>query len=95
LLHHDPRWFPQPDTFAPSRWLDDRRDAVPRNAYLAFGTGPRSCIGEQFAWAEGVSVLATLAQRWTMAADPARPLEVQYRVTLRPDGPLPVTVHAR
>jgi cytochrome P450 len=95
LLHHDPRWFPQPEVFDPSRWLDARRDAVPRNAYLAFGTGPRSCIGEQFAWAEAVSVLATIAQLWTVAADPARPIEVQYRVTLRPAGALPVTVHAR
>ncbi len=95
LLHHDARWFPDPERFDPQRWLDERRTAVPRHAYLAFGTGPRSCIGEQFAWAEATTVLATLAQRWTVRSDASRPVELHYRVTLRPAGGLPITVHAR
>ena len=93
LLHHDPRWFPDPEAFDPGRWLDERRQAVPRHAYLPFGTGPRACIGEQFAWAEAVSVLATLAQSWTFQAVPSADPAPSYRVTLRPAGPVPLTVH--
>ncbi len=92
LLHHDPRWFPDPETFDPDRWLDDRRSAVPRHAFLPFGTGPRACIGEQFAWAEAVTVLAVIAARWRIHADPALTPSPQYRVTMRPAGAVPLTV---
>jgi cytochrome P450 len=92
LLHHDPRWFPDPEAFDPSRWLDDRRHAVPRHAYLPFGTGPRSCIGEQFAWTEAITILAVLAQSWTFLADPGFEAIPSYQVTLRPAGGLPMTL---
>ena len=68
--------------------------SVPRHAYLPFGTGPRSCIGEQFAWNETVTVLATLARSWTFRADPGFRPALSYQVTLRPAGPVPLTVHA-
>ncbi|BEP14444.1 cytochrome P450 [Acidothermaceae bacterium B102] len=94
LLHHDPRWFPDPEAFDPERWLDERRDDVPRYAYLPFGTGPRACIGEQFAWIEAIITLTVLASRWSATA--ARgPVTPQYRVTLRPAGGLEMTMHAR
>jgi cytochrome P450 len=95
LLHHDPRWFPDPVTFDPGRWLDPGRQAAPRHAYLPFGTGPRACIGEQFAWAEATTVLAVLAQTWAFGAVPGFRATVQYRVTLRPAAGLPVLLHAR
>jgi cytochrome P450 len=94
LLHHDPRWYPEPEAFDPDRWLDDRRLGVPRDAYLPFGTGPRACIGEQFAWAEAITVLAVLAQAWTFRIDPRFEATPSYRVTLRPAGEIPITLHA-
>src|SRR5664279_1195323 len=95
LLHHDPRWFDNPEEFDPDRWLDGRQKTLPRNAYLPFGTGPRACIGEQFAWAEAVTVLAVIASRWTIRTPPDLAPGAQYRVTLRPSGPVPLTVAAR
>jgi cytochrome P450 len=41
LMHHDTRWFPDPERFDPDRWLDERRQTVLRHAYLPFGTGPQ------------------------------------------------------
>jgi cytochrome P450 len=95
LLHRDPRWFDQPDRFTPERWLGRRREALPRNAYLPFGTGARACIGEQFARAEAATVLAVLAQSWTVHPIAGAPVAIRYQVTLRPAGPLPMTVKAR
>ena len=95
LLHHDPRWFDNPEEFDPDRWLDGRQKSLPRNAYLPFGTGPRACIGEQFAWAEAVTVLAVIASKWTIRTPSDLTPGAQYRVTLRPSGPVPLTVAAR
>ncbi len=92
VLHHDPRWFPEPEAFDPDRWLDDRRFAVPRHAFLPFGTGPRACIGEQFAWAEAVTVLAVIAAHRRVHTDPDLTPAPQYRVTMRPAGAVPLTV---
>jgi cytochrome P450 len=94
LLHRDPRWYPAPDRFDPGRWLGGHAPP-PRNAYLPFGAGPRACIGEQFAWSEAVTVLATLARSWAFhtAAD-FRPA-LAYQVTLRPSAGMLMTVRAR
>ena len=95
LLHHDARWFPDPEHFDPGRWLDDRHDAVPRHAYIPFGTGPRSCIGEQFAWAEATTALAVICSRWTARTVPGYKVTPQYRVTMRPAPGLPMRITAR
>lgn len=95
LLHHDARWFPDPERFDPSRWLDGRRDDVPRHAYIPFGTGPRSCIGEQFAWAEATTALAVICSRWTARTVSGTTVTPQYRVTMRPFPGLPMQVTAR
>lgn len=95
VMQRDPRWFPDPDTFDPQRWLDARKDDVPRHAYLPFGTGPRSCVGEQFAWAEAVTVLAVVASRFTARTKPGHVLRQQYRVTMRPGNGIPMSISAR
>jgi cytochrome P450 len=95
LLHHDARWFGDPERFDPSRWLDGRRDVVPRHAYMPFGTGPRSCIGEQFAWAEATTALAVICSRWTARTMSGATVTPQYRVTMRPSPGLPMQVTAR
>jgi cytochrome P450 len=95
LLHHDARWFPSPETFDPMRWIDDRRTAVPRYAYLPFGSGPRACIGEQFAWAEATTALAVIASGWSARTKAGHTVLPQYRVTLRPGNGVPMTLRAR
>ena len=52
--------------------------------YLPFGAGPRSCIGESFAWTEGILLIATLVQRWRLRLVPGHRVEPQPLMTLRP-----------
>jgi cytochrome P450 len=82
VVHRDPRFWPDPERFDPTRWLSDAKER-PRFAYFPFGGGNRVCIGESFAWAEAMLVLATIAQRWTLALDPAHVVEPQPLITLR------------
>jgi cytochrome P450 len=84
VMHHDPRFFPDPNRFDPDRWTPEAQAARPKFSYFPFGGGPRVCIGESFAWLEGVLVLATLAQKWSMRLVPGHPVEIQPLITLRP-----------
>lgn len=84
LVHHDPRWFPEPDRFAPERWRPEEEAGRPKFSYFPFGGGPRLCIGEPFAWMEGVLVTATIAQRWRMRLAAGQAVEPLPLVTLRP-----------
>lgn len=88
LLHHDPRWWPDPEAFEPGRWTADAKAARPRSAFVPFGGGPRVCVGEPFAWMEGVLLLATIGRRWRFRAVPGHPVKPQAVVTLRPRGGL-------
>jgi cytochrome P450 len=82
VVHHDPRWWPDPLAFRPERWLPEARR--PRFAYFPFGGGSRLCIGESFAWTEAILLLATIAQRWSFS--PVTPPTPEPRITLRPRG---------
>jgi cytochrome P450 len=91
ILHHDPRsWGSDVDVFRPDRWInaeggfEPTAPGQPRGAYLPFGAGARICIGESFAWAEAVLVLATLARNWAPATEPGQTVGIWAAVTLRP-----------
>jgi cytochrome P450 len=83
IVHHDARYYAEPDRFDPGRWTADFKATLPQFAYFPFGGGPRRCIGESFAWMELVLVVATIAQRWRLALVPGHPVEPQPVVTLR------------
>jgi cytochrome P450 len=95
VTHHDPRWFPDPLRFDPDRWTAEFRRALPRFAYFPFGGGERQCIGEPFAWLEGVLLLATLGQRWRLRAVPGHPVVPRQMMVLKPRYGLPMIVARR
>ncbi|HEX6036468.1 cytochrome P450 [Longimicrobium sp.] len=87
IVHRDPRWWSEPEAFRPERWMaPDFEASLPRMAYFPFGGGPRKCIGEGFAWMEGVLALATLAGRWKLRLLPGARVVGEPRITLRPVG---------
>jgi cytochrome P450 len=71
-LHRDPRYFDNPDTFDPDRWLPERACEVPRTAFIPFSDGSRRCIGENFGWVEMVVALASILPRWHLSPAPGR-----------------------
>lgn len=84
ILHRLERFYPEPLRFLPERWTQANEAARHKFAYVPFGGGPRVCIGEGFAWMEGVLVLATIAQRWKLRLVPDHPVELKPLITLRP-----------
>jgi len=84
VTHRLPHLWPDPERFDPLRFTPEQKQSRPKLAYFPFGAGPRVCIGESFAWMEGVLILATLAQRWRFVG--ATDVLPQALVTLRPKG---------
>jgi cytochrome P450 len=82
VVHRDPRFWPEPARFDPARWLSEGASR-PRYAYFPFGGGNRVCVGESFAWTEGILVLAVIAQRWRLRLDPSHPIAPHPLITLR------------
>ncbi|XP_049766257.1 cytochrome P450 6k1-like [Schistocerca cancellata] len=72
-LHHDPRFFPQPDRFDPERFSEDACRTRHPYCYAPFGHGPRSCVGMR---------LGLLAVKLCVAR-----VVSSLRVSLAPDTP--------
>ncbi len=95
VVQRDPRWFPEPDRFLPERFLPEAVASRPKFSYFPFGGGARVCIGERFAWMEGVLLLATLAQKWRLRLAKDARIETKALITLRPNYGMPMVIEPR
>ncbi len=84
LIHHDSRFHQEPEKFNPHSSCEHTGGQHARYEYFPFSVGPRSCIGQHYAWLEGVLVLASIAQFWRINLVPDHPVELQQLINLRP-----------
>src|SRR5919202_1624586 len=75
VMHHNPQYFPNPEAFDPDRWTKEFKSVLPRFSYFPFGGGVRGCVGDPFAWIEGILVIAAICRKWKMHHDPERKVE--------------------
>ena len=95
VMHRTPEYFPDPLRFDPDRFSPEQKAEREKFTYFPFGGGGRQCIGESFAWMEGVLVLATIAQRWRLRFTGDEPPVPQAKITLRPRGVVRMRLEAR
>lgn len=95
VMHRDARFYPDPERFDPDRWTPEARAARPKFSYFPFGGGNRVCIGEGFAWMEGILILAAIAQQWRLRAVPGYRPDLRPVITLRPRHGMPMTLQRR
>ncbi len=93
-VHRDPRWWPEPDRFDPTRHTPEAKAARPRYSYFPFAGGSRQCIAEGLAWMEGTLVLALIARDWQLSAPAgsSKLLEIAPAISLRPKRGTPLYV---
>jgi hypothetical protein len=84
--------FPDPELWSPERW--DHWHPKPHD-YIPFNSGPRICIGQQFALTEMSYVLTRLFQRYTGVTnhmnDGGRPV-LKADIVLSPGDPINVAL---
>ncbi|MCL6706767.1 cytochrome P450 [Pseudomonas sp. R2.Fl] len=93
ILHRTASLFEHPHHFMPQRFLNGNRPTP--YSYVPFAAGPRVCPGLQFGLTEAILCLAILAQRFRVRVPEDHQVVPQCRLTLRPKGGLPVTLHRR
>ncbi|CEL57341.1 hypothetical protein RSOLAG1IB_02080 [Rhizoctonia solani AG-1 IB] len=64
-VHYNPTYWPEPEKFRPKRFMEPYN----KDAFLAFSTGSRSCIGRRFAEIECIAALALLIERYEIRID--------------------------
>ncbi|KAJ3615413.1 hypothetical protein MTP99_007480 [Tenebrio molitor] len=60
-LHMNPKFYPDPEKFDPSRFDNVERK---QSAFMPFGAGPRNCIGNKFAMLVTKSVIAKIVRNF-------------------------------
>ncbi|MET9600801.1 cytochrome P450 [Streptomyces sp. NPDC006459] len=93
LTHRDRELWPDPERFDPRRFTAPGGRPTQPGAYLPFGIGPRACLGQQFALRESVALLEQLLPAHVPVFRSV-PSGAAYSITVRPDGPTPVTLTA-
>ena len=85
VTHRDARSWEDPLEFRPERWETiSVKEAGNRNIYFPFGGGVRRCIGESFAWTEGILLIATIARKWKLSLAQGQTIGLNPQITLRP-----------
>ncbi|MDQ6786350.1 MAG: cytochrome P450 [Acidobacteriota bacterium] len=96
VLHRDARFWDAAEKFQPERWdALSIKEAGQKFIYFPFSKGTRSCIGESFAWTEGVLLLAALGRRRKLRLDARQKIGLQALITLRPKYGMKMRIEER
>jgi cytochrome P450 len=94
-LHRNARLWVNPNAFDPDRFAPELAKTYSRYAFLPFGGGARICIGASFAMIEATAILATLVRAFRFDPVPGHKPQPVARVTLRPQGGMPLLITQR
>jgi len=86
VLHRHESFWPRAEQFDPTRF-----NSRPR-AYIPFGSGPRFCIGTEFAMMEARLIVPMVIQACHLELVPGHPVVPQPSITLRLKSGLRMTV---
>lgn len=80
-LNHDEKYFNNPRVFDPNRFLNaSENDKLKMNqVYMPFATGPRVCIGQQFALLEVKSVLVHVIKSFEFKLNHSTEIPLVYQ----------------
>jgi cytochrome P450 len=92
VTHRHPEFWDRPGEFDPERFAPERSAGRHAYGYFPFGGGQRLCIGNHFALAEGLVILAMAARDFRPELAPGQEAMPQPGITLRVRGGLRLMV---
>jgi len=95
VLHHDARWFEQPERFLPERFSEENEEKIPQYTYIPFGSGPRGCVGYRFTMVEEALMVAMVAQQYRFSLAAKQNVEVIPLINLHPKDGMLMQLHRR
>ncbi|WP_234803210.1 cytochrome P450, partial [Mycobacteroides abscessus] len=92
-IHRDPRWWTDPDTYDPNRFMDEvAARSRPRLAFMPFGSGRHHCLGTGMAYMNAQFLLAIIFQRYRLALPEGWKPKHHFNFSVTLEGGLPVTL---
>lgn len=95
VMHRNPAWYDDPEQFIPERFADDQPHTWPQFAYIPFGGGSRTCIGNTFAKMEATLILAVILQKRHVQLQKDVAVDPEPSVSLRVRGGLTMKMTVR
>ena len=94
LLHHNPKYWPNPENFDPERFNPNNKQSYPTFAYLPFGEGPRYCIGKCMALLEiKIALVCILKElQFKTTSDTEIPLDLNIGITMSPKNGIKLSI---
>jgi len=94
-VHRHPSFWENPERFDPERFSLEQTAKRSHFVYLPFSTGPRVCIGNNFALFAMQLVLAMTLQTYKLALTSEHAIQVQPRILLQPYPDILMTLQKR
>jgi len=77
-LHHDPKYWPEPDKYDPERFNEEAKASRPAHVFMPFGDGPRVCVAQRLGMMQVKTSVAMLLSRFRLEACEDTPAEVEF-----------------
>lgn len=78
-IHHDPKYYPNPDVFNPERFSDENKKKIHPSTYIPFGSGPRACIASRFALLQLKAVIFHILLEFKVECSPKTPIPLKLK----------------
>ncbi|XP_068633173.1 cytochrome P450 9e2-like [Battus philenor] len=86
-IHMDSDIYPEPNKFRPERFMGEEKKDRPSHLYLAFGAGPRNCIGMRFAMISAKIAMVSLLKnfKFSVCTKTENPVKIEkHSMLLKP-----------